>query len=123
MGAALDAVHHYLYISDAFNNRVMVYTLNTDNSISTLSGGHTANYVLGQTSLQGGSTNNTTQSTLNLPKGIAIDPVNQRLFVADYQNNRVMVFSTSGLSSGETQPMCSASRTSSAMETPRPRQD
>lgn len=101
MGIAIDPVHHYLFISDYDNNRVMVYTLNTDNSISTSGGGHTASYVLGQTSLQGGDAAATTISGLSNPLGLAIDTVNQRLFVADASNNRVLVFSTSGLSSGE----------------------
>jgi len=100
-GVALDAVHHYLYVSDSSNNRVMVYALNTDNSLSTSSGGHTASYVIGASSLQGANAGGTTtQSTLAYPAGIAVDTANQRLFVADNQNNRVMVFSTASLSNG-----------------------
>lgn len=100
-GLAIDPVHHYLFVSDYKNDRVMVYTLNTDNSLSTSSGGHTASYVLGQTSFQGVNAAVTTQSSLVTPVGLAVDPVNQYLYVADYGNNRVMVFPTSSLSSGE----------------------
>ncbi len=97
---ALDTVNHYLYVSDSANSRVLVYALNTDNSISTVSGGHTASYVLGQTTLQGADNCNTSQSGLCVPLGLAYDAVNQRLFVADQFNNRVLVFNMSSITSG-----------------------
>jgi DNA-binding beta-propeller fold protein YncE len=90
-GLALDPVLHYLYVTDAGNNRVMVYALGTDNSISTASGGHTASYVLGQSSLRNSSVSNT---GFNYANGLAVDTVNSRLFVADTNNNRVLVFPT-----------------------------
>ncbi len=89
-------------MADTGNNRVLVYTLNTDNSISTASGGHTASYALGQTSMTGSACNqdaggpNPTQSTLCQPADLAVDPANTRLFVTDDQNNRVLVFNYSG---------------------------
>jgi sugar lactone lactonase YvrE len=101
-GIAIDPVNHYLFVSDDCNNRVVVYTLNTDNSIPTSSGGHTASYVLGQSGLQGQRLCQLTQSGLCMPMGLAVDPPNQRLFVADFYNNRVMVFSyASGFTNGE----------------------
>jgi DNA-binding beta-propeller fold protein YncE len=100
-GIAMDPVHHYLYVTDDANNRVLVYALNTDNSISTASGGHTASYVLGQTALQGANSYGQTQATFNQPMGLAIDTANQRLFTVDFGNNRVLVFPTSSLSNGE----------------------
>lgn len=103
--SALDPVNHYLYVADQNNNRVLVYTLNSDNSISTASGGHTAQYVLGQTSLTAGSVNEgggttPSKSSLSGPADLVFDVANTRLFVADYNNNRVLVFNTSSISNG-----------------------
>ena len=95
-GTALDTTNHYLYVADSNNSRVLVYTLNTDNSIPTSSGGHTATYVLGQMSLQGANTGGGSMSQLNYPTGIAFDAVNNRLFVSDYGNSRVLVYNVSG---------------------------
>jgi DNA-binding beta-propeller fold protein YncE len=102
---AVDAVNHYLYVADSMNNRVLVYTLNADNSIPASSGGHTATYVLGQTSLRGADQEDSgggvvNQSGMTAPQGLAVDPANQRLFVSDTDNCRVLVFSTSSLSNG-----------------------
>ncbi len=96
---AIDTVHHYLYAADPKNNRVLVYALNTDNSLGTSSGGHTASYVLGQPNFYT-NTAATTQSEMSLPLGLAVDTANQRLFVTDYNNCRVLVYSTSSLSNG-----------------------
>jgi len=98
---ALDKVNHYLYVADTSNNRVLVYVLNPDNSFISGSGGHTASYVLGQANLDGASNCNLTQSGLCGPSNLAYDSANQRLFVSDQGNNRVIVYSTSGgVSSG-----------------------
>lgn len=102
--SAIDPVNHRLFVADADNNRVLVYNLNTDNSISTASGGHTASHVLGQTNFtNNGEQNNTDvegQSGFVDPLDLAFDAVNNRLFVADYGNGRVLVFSTSSISNG-----------------------
>jgi len=93
---ALDPLNHYLYVTDENNNRVMVYALNHDNSIPTGSGSHSATYVLGQTNLQGGNFYGNGMSQMGQTTGLAFDAVNNRLFVADYANSRVLVFNTSG---------------------------
>jgi DNA-binding beta-propeller fold protein YncE len=97
LGATLDPVHHYLFTSDNGNNRVMIYALNSDNSFVSGSGGHTASFVLGATDLFNSGTNDNSASTLGQPGGVAVDPTNQRLFVADDGDNRVMVYNTAGL--------------------------
>jgi len=89
-GVALDTVNHQLFVSDGSNVRVLVYTLTSSNTFPAGSGGHTASYVIGQTSLQGANISASGQSQFQYPIGIAIDTVNSRLFVADNQNNRVM---------------------------------
>jgi DNA-binding beta-propeller fold protein YncE len=97
---AMDPVYHNLYVADSSNNRVLVYVLNTDNSFPAGSGGHTASYVLGQTSLQGGSTAGYFPSGMAYPFGLAVDSANQRLFVAAVFDDEVLVFNTSSLSTG-----------------------
>lgn len=96
---ALDPVNNRLFVTDLVNNRVLVYTLNTDNSFPTGSGGHTATYVIGQPNLTS-NTIATTQSGLNGVRGVALDPVNNRLFVGDGGNNRVLVFNTATITNG-----------------------
>ncbi|MCK7522999.1 MAG: hypothetical protein MZV64_37635 [Ignavibacteriales bacterium] len=49
--------------------------------------------VLGQTDFVT-NTSGLTASTLNGPKGIAIDPTTGKLFVADYENRRVLRWSS-----------------------------
>jgi alpha-tubulin suppressor-like RCC1 family protein len=92
----IDPVNNNLYVTDCTNDRVMVYDLSSDNSISTASGHHTASYVIGQSSLtvNNGGSGNVGQNTFWCPAGLAIDTVNSRLFVADSDNSRVLVFST-----------------------------
>src|SRR6185437_13832051 len=98
-GLALDAVNHRLFVGDGNNNRVLVYTLNTDNSFPAGSGGHTASYVLGQPDLISNGAAQT-QSGMNDPSDLAFDAANNRLFVADYFNGRVLVYNTSSITSG-----------------------
>ena len=92
---ALDNVNHNLYVSDCNNNRVLVYNLSTTNTFST----RTPAQVLGQPNFTT-NTAGASQSTLSCPLGLAFDAVNNRLFVADSGNNRVMMFSTASITSG-----------------------
>lgn len=97
-GVALDTANHRLFVADDGNNRVLVFALDADNNLATT----TAAFVLGQTNFAS-STSATTQGGLWGPVGLAYDPVSQRLFVDDFQNNRIMVFdvATSTISNGE----------------------
>lgn len=97
-GVLVDAVNHRLFVTDAGNNRVMVFNLDITNNIASTS----ASYVLGQPDFaSSGAT--TTRTGLSNPRGLALDPVANRLFVSDRTNNRVMVFdaATSTIQSGE----------------------
>ena len=101
-GSAIDATHHYMYVSDTLNHRVLVYTLN---SSTNLISSKTPAYVLGQpdfVSCEPNQTNTTTpgKNTLYNPSGLAIDVADQLLYVADNHNNRVMVFNVSSISNG-----------------------
>lgn len=85
-----------LYIADTQNNRVLGY-----NDVTTLINGGPADIVIGQTDLnssfcnQGGTVG---ANTLCVPGAVAVDS-SGRLYVADTQNNRVLVY-TGPISTG-----------------------
>jgi DNA-binding beta-propeller fold protein YncE len=89
---AADAVHHNLFVADTANNRVLVFTLKADNTVS----GNVPRYVLGQADLNRCSAG-TGRSAMNHPSALAVDSANERLFVADEENNRVLIFSIAAL--------------------------
>src|SRR5665213_3453441 len=82
-----DAVNDRLFVADSNNNRVLVFNVAT----STISNGENASYVLGQANFTS-AVAATSQSGMDQPSGTAFDPVNERLFVGEYLNNRVLVF-------------------------------
>ena len=69
-------------------------TVNTPNGSATSATGFTylATYVLGQTNFTTG-TPGLTNNTFNTPNGMAIDVANNKLYVAEFTNHRVMRFS------------------------------
>ena len=83
----LDTVNHRLFVADNANNRVLVFQLDSGNNITT----SIPAYVLGQPDFTS-STTTPTQSTLHAPWGLAYESTTNRLFVADQNNQRVMVF-------------------------------
>lgn len=90
-GLAIDSIHNKLYVADTNNNRVLVYSLNAANDLDD----SYADYVIGQ---QGFSTTHANQngnasaSTLNAPTALFYDQVNQRLYISDTGNNRVLIY-------------------------------
>jgi Concanavalin A-like lectin/glucanases superfamily len=88
-GLAWDSTHKRLFVADPGNNRVLVYSL---------SGGITTNmnasYVLGHSNFTA-SSNGLTQARMNWPAAVAYDSANDRLFVGETNNNRVLVFDVS----------------------------
>jgi sugar lactone lactonase YvrE len=82
MGATLDS-NGNLYVADYGNNRVLYYA----------AGSTTAIWVYGQGgfSTVAGNSGGTSADSLYLPWGIALDS-NNYLYVADYNNNRVLIF-------------------------------
>ena len=82
-----------LYVADTSNNRVMIF------DVASITNGENAVYVLGQSTFTT-NTAATSQTGLSSPRGVARDSGN-RLFVADTNNNRVMVFDVSTISNGE----------------------
>ena len=95
-GLAFDAVHHRLFIPETGNSRVLIFDLNSDNTLRD----KIADNVLGQPGFFS-SAAATTQSGMNYPNDAAYDADNNRLFVSESINNRVLVFDlSSGLSNG-----------------------
>jgi DNA-binding beta-propeller fold protein YncE len=96
-GATYDPTSGRLFVSDSSNSRIMVF----DAATSTIKDGEDAEYVFGQSDFTSNGAA-TTQNGLIGPKGLAYDPTGQRLFVADSNNNRVMVFdASSAMMNGE----------------------
>jgi len=83
---ALDLPRQRLFVADKSNNRVVVF------DITDISNGENAIGVLGQLSFDS-SGGGLTQSTFAAPSGLLYDNTNSRLFVSDWGNNRVMIFS------------------------------
>ncbi len=85
---AVDQKYRLLYVADRMNNRVLVFQL--DGSMMLVD--QEADFVLGQpdfTSKAAGGG----QTGMRLPSGIAVDSLQNRLFVSDSGNNRVLVYS------------------------------
>ncbi len=96
-GLAYDSVNDRLFVAGSNNSRVMVY------DVTTTVTGEDATAVIGQTSSTDGS-GGIGQNRLSYLEGLDYDSVNERLFVADSNNDRVMIFgvSTSKLTGSET---------------------
>ena len=96
-GVTIDSVHHRLFIADTFQNRILVFNLDSSNSPID----NVADYVLGQTDFASTSIDDgTTSSTLSGPRGLAYDATNDLLFVADGFNNRVLVYNVATITNG-----------------------
>ncbi len=94
--ATLDASNHRLFVIDSGNNRVLVFNLNVSNQLVD----KTPDFVLGQQGFYL-RVEGTTQTMLKGPQGIAHDSGNNRLFVADTSNNRILVFDVTSITNGE----------------------
>jgi streptogramin lyase len=77
-----------LWVSDESNNRVLRF----DNAASKANGAK-ADGVLGQPNFTS-SVQATTQSGMSYQSGVAVDNSTGRLYVADYENNRILVFNS-----------------------------
>jgi DNA-binding beta-propeller fold protein YncE len=93
-GLAYDAANHRLFVADSHNGRVTVFNVapgftNDENASNVL--GH-ADFVTG--GYTGG------QAGMSYPGGLKFDATNNRLFVTDPGNNRVLVFNTTTITNG-----------------------
>ncbi|MDR3519945.1 MAG: cadherin-like beta sandwich domain-containing protein, partial [Candidatus Pacebacteria bacterium] len=87
---AYDPVNSRLFVSDMGNHRVMAFSV-PGNATSSING-ENAIFELGQPDFTSNGDNNS-QNGLGSITGEAYDPVNSRLFVSDYEFNRIEAFS------------------------------
>lgn len=97
-GMAVDTVNHRLFVSDDsyLVNRVLVFNLNGSNELVD----KTADYVIGLSSMTVRDSNDcdiANATTLCEPAGLTVDETNNRLFVADKDNHRVLVYDLDNL--------------------------
>ena len=90
----VDSVNHRLFASDRY--RVFVYNLNSSNQLVD----YAADYVLGKSDFREYYVAGVASNNLLGPTGLAYDSVENRLFVADQDNNRVLVFNLSTITNG-----------------------
>ncbi len=93
-GLTYNSTTKFLFAVDQSNNRVLAYNL------TTIVDGEAAVKVLGQPDYVT-ATSGSTSATLDTPTDAAADAENERLFVADTGNNRVLVYSTAAISNGD----------------------
>ncbi|PJZ75589.1 hypothetical protein CH365_17735 [Leptospira neocaledonica] len=84
-GVAVDPTDGGVWVADYFNNRVMHYQAPITNSMP-------ADKALGVSGLSGAGSGPPSNTTINRPTGVAVDPAGN-LWVAEYGNNRVLRFS------------------------------
>lgn len=96
-GSAIDKINHRLFVADRYANRVLIFNLNANNTPSD----DVADLVLGQTNFTN-TGNNTSATGLYTPESVAYDEVNNRLWVSESDNNRVVGFNLASLSNGMT---------------------
>ncbi|MBS3902915.1 MAG: NHL repeat-containing protein [Anaplasmataceae bacterium] len=94
--ATLDAAGHRLFVTDCFNNRVLIFNLDNNNNLID----RIADNVLGQPDFISNSSA-TAQNGFNTPCSNIYDSSSNRLFVGDVANNRIMIFDVTSVTNGE----------------------
>ena len=95
-GVAIDTATHRMFVSDSYNNRVLVFGMDSNDHLTS----HIASYVLGQSDFDSGGAT-TTQAGMSVPYGLAYDAAGARLFVSDSGNNRVLVYNVASITNGQ----------------------
>ncbi|KAL0477015.1 NHL repeat-containing protein, partial [Acrasis kona] len=85
-GLAIDSSNNLVYIADTNNHRIKVVNI-TSGLVRTVAG----------TGVGGYNNDNVDGRTANLqnPRGISLDPINNLLYIADYNNNRIRLLNLS----------------------------
>ncbi|MBI9091737.1 MAG: hypothetical protein JEZ12_21210 [Desulfobacterium sp.] len=94
-----------LYVSDYDDSRVVIFS----NAVSKANGA-AADYVLGQADFVTWN-RSTTQSLMYSPSQCGVDNINNKALIADYGNNRVLVYSATAPISGNSSPAISIANT------------
>ncbi|MGE4658714.1 MAG: hypothetical protein AAEI08_07285 [Gammaproteobacteria bacterium] len=84
----LDKVDHRLFVTDGYNNRVLVFQLDRWDRVLE----REATWVIGQPSVNVSELVAVSRRTVQIPLALEYDEVEKHLFVADGWGNRVMVF-------------------------------
>ena len=95
----LDRVRHRLFVADRNAHRVLVFQLSGSDDFNGTGIDRRADVVIGQGDFHAAGPG-TTATSLRNPAGLAYDPTGDRLFVADTDNNRVLVFNTANPTNG-----------------------
>jgi DNA-binding beta-propeller fold protein YncE len=92
---AYDAIHDRLFVQDSFNARVLVF------DTGSIVNGMNAAHVIGQSSFTSSAPGLSQTSMSFFSNGdLCYDGANDRLFVCDTQNARVLLFSTAAIGDG-----------------------
>ncbi|MBI3071356.1 MAG: hypothetical protein HYY84_04430 [Deltaproteobacteria bacterium] len=95
-GMELDRARNLLFVSDYALGRILVW------DVANLVSGAPASYVLGKPDFDGGAwASAPTATNLSSPTHLALDATRNRLFVADFYRNGVVVFDVTTLSNGQ----------------------
>lgn len=86
-GVSVNTSNNVIAVADRDNNRIMIWTTLLQNN------GQAANFVLGQTGFSSGGFG-TSASALHTPRGVSYDVSLGYLYVADTDNNRVLVWTS-----------------------------
>lgn len=93
-GINFDAGSNRLFVADRNSNRVLVF------DVAMITDGENPVNVLGQPNFASNSAN-TSINGMRQPRGISYDFSNQRLFVSDTDNHRVLVYNLNVVTDGE----------------------
>lgn len=90
-GLAFDSANDLLYVSDSDNDRVQIFEIIDDTSCPS----GTEEVVDGVCFVEEFGTSGTSDGQFDSPEGIALDTVNDLLYVADSDNDRIQAFALS----------------------------
>ncbi|MEK7067876.1 MAG: NHL repeat-containing protein, partial [Patescibacteria group bacterium] len=93
-GVTFNSLSSTLFVADYNNHRIMVF------NVATIADGEPAINVLGQSDFISFSAG-TTKSGLNNPFSVVFNSASNTLFVADYTNNRVVIYNVASIVDGE----------------------
>ncbi len=94
----LDEDNNLLYVADFGNNRVLQY------NVASITNGEAATKVLGQADFVSGDANrggSAGQNTMRRPINLALDSVNDYLYVTEQENKRITIYDVNAITDGE----------------------